>query len=162
MNAKANCERRQSLGFELSIERLARRLGRKGGATGSLDMIELQMRCVPKHHHRVPDELIDSPALGKKRFRQRGEMARRLVHQTVGVGRFGNARKIRDVGKQDGDLSPHSAKLGGDRAVNDPLDDISRDKASEGPDTALGDRHRPAEFVNLRDMRRDRRIIGRR
>jgi hypothetical protein len=40
--AEANCERPQSLGFELSIERLARRLGRKGGATGSLDMIELQ------------------------------------------------------------------------------------------------------------------------
>src|SRR5271167_4224030 len=105
MYAEANDERRQSPGFKLSIERLARRLGRKGGATGSLDMIELQMGSVPKHHHRVPDELVHSPTFGKKRLRQRGEMARRLAHQTVGVGRFGNARKICDVGKQDGDLS---------------------------------------------------------
>ena len=162
MNAKANGERRQSLGFELSIERVARRLGRKGGATGPLDMIGLQMGSVPKHHHRIADELVHSPALGKKRFRQRGEMARGLAHQTVGVGRFGNAGKIRDVGKQDGDLLPDSAKLGGDRAVNDSLDDIFRDKASEGPDAALGDRHRPAEFVNLRDTGCDRHIIGRR
>src|SRR5713101_1447318 len=66
-----------------------------------------------------------------------------------GVGRFGNARKIRDVGKQDGDLWPHSAKLGGDGAINDSFDDVFRDKASEGPDAAPGDRYRPAEFVNL-------------
>src|SRR5271155_3331746 len=104
MNAEANGELRQSLGFKLGIERLARRLGRKGGATGSLDMIELQKGSVPKHHLRVPDELVHSPTFGKKRLRQRGEMARRLAHQTVGVGHFGNARKIRNVGKQNGDV----------------------------------------------------------
>ena len=125
-------------------------------------MIELRMGCVPKHHHRIPDELVHSPALGEKRFRQRGEMARCLAHQTVGVGRFGNAREIRDIGEQDGDLLPHSPELGGDGAVNDSLDDILRDEASEGPDAALGDRHRPAEFVNLRDTGCDRHIIGRR
>ena len=53
-------------------------------------------------------------------------------------------------------------ELGGDGAINDSLDNIFRDKASEGPDAALGDRHRPAEFVNLRNIRCDRRIIGRR
>jgi hypothetical protein len=37
-------------------------------------------------------------------------MARRLAHQTVGFDRFGNARKICDVGKQDGDLLSRSAK----------------------------------------------------
>ena len=89
-------------------------------------------------------------------------MARRLAHQTVGFGYFSNARKICDVGKQDGDLLSRAAKLGGDRAVNDPLDDVSGDKASEGLDAPVGDRYRPAEFVNLRDMRRDQRIIGRR
>src|SRR5262249_23189840 len=47
MNAKANGEPRQSLGFELGIERVARRLRSKGGATGSFDMIELQMGSVP-------------------------------------------------------------------------------------------------------------------
>src|SRR6516162_11073163 len=39
MYAEANDERRQSLGFELTVERFARRLGRKGGATSSLHMI---------------------------------------------------------------------------------------------------------------------------
>ena len=162
MNAKANGERRQSLGFELSIERVVRLPGRKGGATGPLDMIKLQMRSVPKHHHRVPDVLVDSPALSKKRFGQRAEMARRLAHQTVGVGRLGNARKIRDVGKQDGELLPDPAKLGGDRIINDSLDDLLRDKASEGPDRALRHRHRPAKFVNFRDTGCDRYIIRRR
>src|SRR6516165_2027650 len=80
MNAEANGERRQSLGVELIVERLARRLGRKGGATGPLDMIGLGMGSVPEHHHRVPDELVDSSALGKKRLRQSGEMARGLTH----------------------------------------------------------------------------------
>ena len=97
-----------------------------------------------------------------KRLGQRGEMARDLVHQTVGIGRFGNACKIRDVGKQDGHLLPGSAKLGGNGAVDDSLDDVLRDKASEGPDAALGDRHRSAEFMNLRDTGCDRHIIGRR
>jgi hypothetical protein len=36
-------------------------------------------------------------------------MARGLVHQTVGVSRFGDAGKIRNVGKQDGDFLPRSA-----------------------------------------------------
>jgi len=43
-----------------------------------------------------------------------------------------------------------------------PLDDLSGKLTGRGIPDALGDRHRPAEFVNLRDMRRDRRIIGRR
>src|ERR1700736_3207977 len=54
MNAKANGERRQSLGFELSIERVARCLGRKGGATRPLDMIELRMGSGPKNQHTTP------------------------------------------------------------------------------------------------------------
>src|ERR1700730_1969506 len=78
MNADANGERLQSFGFKLSIQRIARRLSRKGGPTGPLDMIELQMGSVPKNHHRIPNELVYSPALGEKRFRQSGEMARRL------------------------------------------------------------------------------------
>jgi hypothetical protein len=41
-----------------------------------------------------------------------------------------------------------------------PLDDLSGKLTGRGIPDALGDRHRPAEFVNLRDMRRDRRIIG--
>jgi hypothetical protein len=162
MNAKANGERRQSLGFELNIERVARCLGRKCGATGALDMIGLQMGSIPKHHYRVPDELVDSPALGEKRFRQRSKMARRLVHQTVGVGRFGDASKIRDVGEQDGDLPFDPAELSGDGAVDNSFDDVPRNKASKGPDAALGDRHRVAEFVYLRDTRGDRHIVGRR
>ena len=32
----------------------------------------------------------------------------------------------------------------------------------QGPDAALGDRHCPAEFVNLRDTGCDRRIVGHR
>ena len=56
--------------------------------------------------------LSDGPALSMKRRGQRGEMARDLVHQTVGIGRFGNARKIRDVGEQDSDLPPDPAKPG--------------------------------------------------
>ncbi len=162
MDANASDERGQPLGFKLSIERLARRLGGKGGPTGPLDMIGLQMGSVPKHHHRVSNELVHGPALGKKRFRQRGEMARHLAHQTVGVGRFGYAGKIRDVGKQDGDLPPHSAKLGGNRAINDSSNDILRNKTSERRDAALGNRHRPAEFVDLHDIRCDRSITGRR
>src|SRR5215472_13941778 len=97
MNAETNGEWRQSLGFKSSIECVARRLGRKRGATGPLDMIELGMGSVPKHHHRISDELVDGSALSKKRFRQRGEMARCLVHQTIGFGRFRYARKIGDV-----------------------------------------------------------------
>jgi hypothetical protein len=162
MDAKANTERPQPLGFELSIERVARRLGRKGGATGALDMIELQMGGVPKYHHRVSDELVHSPALDEKRFRQRGEMARGLVHQTVGVGGFGNAGKILNIGKQDRDLLPYSTKLGRDGTIDDPPDDILRNKAGEGPDGALGERHGIAEFVNLGDTGCDRCIIRRR
>jgi len=54
-----------------------------------------------------------------KRFRQRGEMARGLAHQTVGVGRFGNAGKIRNIGKQDDDLPPRSTKFGRNRTVDE-------------------------------------------
>ena len=76
-------------------------------------MIGLQVGSVPKNHRGIPDELVDCPALSMKRLSQCSEMARDLVHQTVGIGRFGNPREIRDVGKQDGDLPPDAAKLGG-------------------------------------------------
>src|SRR5262249_58042502 len=66
MNAKANDEREKPLGFKLSVERIACRLSRKGGTTSTFDMIALQMGSVPKHHHRIPDELVHSPALSKK------------------------------------------------------------------------------------------------
>jgi hypothetical protein len=117
---------------------------------------------IPKHHHRVADELVDSPALGQKSFRQRGEMARRLAHQNIGGGRFGDAGEVLDIGEQDRHLLPHSAKLGGDGTIENPLYDVLRNKASEGPDCAAGDRHRPAEFVNLGDAGGHRRIVRRR
>jgi hypothetical protein len=75
---------------------------------------------VPKNHRGIPDELVDGPALSMKRRGQRGEMARDLMHQTVGIGCLGNACKIRDVGKQDGDLPPGTAELDGDGANPDP------------------------------------------
>ena len=84
MNAKADGERGQSLGFKLGVERVVRLLGREGTAAGPLDMIGLQMGRVPKHHHRVADVLVDSPALGEKRFRQRTQMARGLAHRLSG------------------------------------------------------------------------------
>ena len=95
-----------------------------------------------------------------KRFGQRGEMARDLVHQTVGIGGFSNARKIRDVGEQDCDFPPNTAKLGGDGAIDNSLHDILWDKASEGPDTALGDRHCRTQLVYFRDKGCDRLIVG--
>jgi hypothetical protein len=42
MNAETDGERRQALGFELTIERFARRLSEKGPATGSFEMVGLQ------------------------------------------------------------------------------------------------------------------------
>jgi len=43
MNAETDGERRQALGFELTIERFARRLGEKGPPTCSFDIVGLQM-----------------------------------------------------------------------------------------------------------------------
>ena len=37
-------------------------------------MIVLQMGSVPKHHHRIPDEFVNSPTFREKRLRQCGEM----------------------------------------------------------------------------------------
>ncbi len=68
MDAKANGEGLQSLRFELRIERIARGLGRKGGAAGALDMVALRAGSVPKYHDRIADELVDRTTLGEKGF----------------------------------------------------------------------------------------------
>ena len=67
-------------------------------------MVGLRVRRVPEHHHRIADELVDRPTLGKKRIGQRGKISGRLLHEDVGVGEFGNGRKSLDVGEDDGDF----------------------------------------------------------
>ena len=88
-------------------------------------------------------------------------MAGCLTHQQVWVRGLGNAGEIADIGKKDRDLLPNPAKFGRDRAIDDPLHDIRRDKVRERPNRVLGNCHCSAEFVNLRNMGCHWHIIGR-
>ena len=108
-----------TLGFKLRVELVACRFACKDRPTSPLDVVGLRIGRVPEHHHRVANELVDRPAFGEKRLRQRGEIARSLVHESVGVGGLGDRRKIPDVGENDGDLLPYSAKFSGYRIVYD-------------------------------------------
>src|ERR1700730_10094977 len=128
MDTEANGEGLQPLRFEFRIERVARGLGRKGGAAGSLDMVALRAGRVPEYHDRIADELVDRTTLREEGFGPRRQMARRLTHQQVRVRRLSNAGEISDIGKKDRDFLPSSPKLGRDRAIDDPLHDIRRDK----------------------------------
>ena len=149
MNAKPREEWLQTLSFKLGVELFARQSARKSCPAGSLDVVRLWIGCVPEHHHGVTNELVDRSAFGEESLCKHGEIARRLVHENVGVGGLGDRRKIPDVGENDGNLLSDSAKLGGDGIINDPLDDLLRDKVRERPYGALRELHRAAKFVNF-------------
>src|ERR1700730_17118618 len=117
MDTEANGEGLQSLRFEFRIERVARGLGRKGGAAGALDLVVLGPGRVPKYHDRIADELVDRTTLGEKGFGQRRQMAGRLTHQQIRVRGLGNAGEISDIGKKDRDFLSNSPKLGRNRAI---------------------------------------------
>ena len=80
------------------------------------------------------------------------KIARRLVHENVGLGGLGNSREISDVGENDGDLLSDSAKFCGDGIIDDPLDEFLRDKVGERPYGALRELHRTAKLVNFLDV----------
>jgi hypothetical protein len=151
MNAKPCEEWFQTLSFKLGVELFARQSARKSCPAGSLDVVRLWIGCVPEHHHGVTNELVDRSAFGEESLCQHGEIARRLVHEKVGVGGLGDRRKIPDVGEDDSNLLSDSAKLCGDGIVDDPLDELLRDKVGERPYGALRELHRTAKLVNFLD-----------
>ena len=112
MNAKSREERLQTLGFKLRVELFACRPARQSCPAGPLDVVELWIGCVPEHHHRVADELVDCSAFGEESLRKHGKISRRLVHESVRIGRLCDARKIPDVGENDGNLLSNTTKLG--------------------------------------------------
>ena len=109
MNAKSREEWLQTLSLKLGVELFARQSAHKSCPASSLDMVRLWIGCVPEDHHSVADELVDCSAFGEESLRQHGEIARRLVHESVGVGGLGDRRKIPDVGEKDGNLFSDSA-----------------------------------------------------
>src|SRR5436305_6577246 len=155
MNAKPREEWLQTFSLKLSVELCACRPARKSCPAGPLDVVRLWIWCVPEHHHRVTNKLVDCSAFGEERLCKRGKIARRLVHENVGVGGLGDRRKIPDVGENDGNLLSDSAELGGDGIVNNPLDDLLRDKVRKRPYGALCEPHCAAKFVNFFNARCD-------
>ena len=110
MNAKPCEEWFQTLSFKLGVELFARQSARKSCPAGSLDVVRPWIRCVPEHHHGVTNELVHCSAFGEESLCKHGEIARRLVHEKVGVGGLGDRSKIPDVGENDGNLLSDSAK----------------------------------------------------
>src|SRR6516164_5531255 len=151
MNPEPGKERLQTLSFKLCVELLACQFGCKSCAAGSLDVVWLRIGRVPEHHYGVANELVDCSAFREKGLGKHGEIARRLVHENVGVSGLGDSRKIPNVSEEDGNLLSGSAKLCGDRIIDDPLDKLLGDKAGERPYGALRELHCTAKFVKLPD-----------
>jgi hypothetical protein len=124
-------------------------------------MVRLWIGCVPEHHHRVAYELVHGSAFGQESLRQRGEIARCLTHEYVGISGLGNGRKIPNVGEHDRNLFSSAAKLSGDRVIDHSPDDLLGNEVRERPDGALREIDGAAKFVNFLDVGGDRRRVGR-
>src|SRR5258708_4915008 len=66
VNAEPREEWLETLIFKLGVELLTRRSARKGRPAGPFDVIRLWVGCVPEHHHRVTNELVDCSAFGEE------------------------------------------------------------------------------------------------
>ena len=150
----------QAFCLELGIEPLAGGSGRKCRTAGTRYMVWLRIGGVPEHHDRVADKLVDRAAFGEEGFRQHGEVARRLPHQYVGIGRLRDRGKALDIGEDQRDLLFDAAEPGGDGIVKHPADDLLGNEMRERPYRPLREVHGVAQFMNLRDMGRHRHRIG--
>src|SRR5262249_29394945 len=111
VNAESREKRFEALSFELRAELFPCGFCRECRSTCALDMVGLRIWCVPEHHDRITNELVDGPAFCEERLRQHREIARSLVHQNVGIGCLGNCRKIPHVGEENSNLLPGTAEL---------------------------------------------------
>jgi hypothetical protein len=103
---------------------------------------------------------LDRRVLHELHFGQRREISRGLQHEHVGVGCLRDRGKSLNVRENQRDLLFDAAEPGRDGVVDDPADNLLGDEVRERPDGSLGEIDRGSEFVNLADMRGNRREAG--
>jgi len=101
------------------------------GPHGAQGMIGLGQRRVVERHQAVAQELIDRAAVGLDVFDQQHVIAVEHVDQRGRFGVFAEGREALQVGKQHRHDGLRAAQLHAGRVLEQPLDDLGRDKPLE-------------------------------
>ena len=88
---------------ELVVHSFEPSLHAQRGSKGSGGIVLVRDRDAEHGHDRVPDELLDSPALGLDLLAHRGEVGAHYILETFGVQALAECGRTGDVREQDRD-----------------------------------------------------------